>query len=87
MATVTDTPASTSNLVTIQKFPQEGQTPRESYLLPFFESVCDFAASKTASNQEFGLLVAVLSIAQYEIISPGVPFMILVNPGPLDPLP
>ena len=86
MATVTDTPATTSNLVTILKFPQEGKTPRESYL-PFFESVCDLAASKTASNQEFGLLGAVLSIAQYEIISPGgVPVMILVNPGPLEPL-
>ena len=84
MATVTDTPIATSNLVSILKFPQEGKTPRESYL-PFFESVCDFAASKTASNQEFGLLGAVLSIAQYEIISPGVPFLILVNPGPLDP--
>ena len=84
MATVTDTPAITSNLVKILKFPQEGKTLRESYL-PFFESVCDFAASKTASNQEFGLLGAVLSNAQYEIISPGVPFMILVNPGPLDP--
>ena len=83
MATVTDTPATTSNLVTILKFPQEGKTPRESYL-PFFESVCDLAASKTASNQEFGLLGAVLSIAQYEIISPGAPFVILVNPGPLD---
>ena len=83
MATVTATSATTSNLVTILKFPQEGKTPRESYL-PFFESVCDFAASKTASNQEFGLLGAVLSIAQYEIISLGVPFMILINPGPLD---
>ena len=78
MATVTDTPATTSNLVTILKFPQEGKTPRESYL-PFFESVCDLAASKTASNQEFGLLGAVLSIAQYEIISPGAPFVILVT--------
>jgi hypothetical protein len=85
MATVTDTPATTSNLVTILKFPRKGKTPRESYF-PFFGSVCDFAASKTASNQEFGLLGAVLSIAQYEIISPGVPFMILVNPGPLNPL-
>ena len=86
MATVNDTPASsTSNLVTILKFPQEGKTPRESYL-PFFESVCDLAASKTASNQEFGLLGAVLSVAQYDIISPGVPFVVLVNPGPLNPL-
>ena len=85
MAAVTDTPAHTSNLVTILKFPQEGKTPRESYL-PFFESVCDLAASKTASNQEFGLLGAVLSIAQYEIISPGVPFVVLINPGPLNPL-
>ena len=85
MATVTDTPAHTSNLVTILKFPQEGKTPRESYL-PFFESVCDLAASKTASNQEFGLLGAVLSIVQYEIISPGIPFAVLVNPGPMNPL-
>ena len=85
MATVNDTPASTSNLVAILKFPQEGKTPRESYL-PFFESVCDMAASKTASNQEFGLLGAVLTVAQYDIISPGVPFIILVNPGPLNPL-
>ena len=71
MATVNDTPASTSNLVAILKFPQEGKTLRESYL-PFFESVCDMAASsKTASNhQEFGLLGAVLSVAQYDIISP-----------------
>ena len=82
MATVND---SSSNLVTMLKFPQEGKTPRESYL-PFFESVCDVAASKTASNQEFGLLGAVLTVAQYDIISPGVPFIILVNPGPLNPL-
>jgi hypothetical protein len=72
MATVNDTPASSSrNLVAILKFPQEGKTLRESYL-PFFESVCDMvASSKTASNhQEFGLLGAVLSVAQYDIISP-----------------
>jgi len=76
MATVNDTPASSSNLVAILKYPREGKTPRESYL-PFFESVCDLAASKIASNQEFGLLGAVLSVAQYDnIISPGVPSII-----------
>ena len=85
MATVNDTPASSSTLEAILKFPQEGKTPRESYL-PFFESVCDLAASKTASNQEFGLLGAVLSVTQYDVISPGVPFVVVVNPGPLNPL-
>lgn len=86
MAYVTDTSArSTSNIVQILQFPQEGKTPRESWL-PFFESVCDFAASKTASNQEFGLLGAVLSVDQYEQISPGRPFEILANPGPPLPL-
>ena len=40
----------------------------------------------TALNPEFGLLGAVLSIAQYEIIPPGNPFVLLANPGPLIPL-
>jgi hypothetical protein len=40
----------------------------------------------TTSNPEFGLLGAVLSIAQYDIITPGNPFVMLPNPGPLIPL-
>ena len=85
MNAVTDTSSSIINLMALQKFPQVGKSPRESYV-PFFESYCDLAASMTASNPEFGLLGAVLSIAQYEIISPGNPFVLLANPGPLIPL-
>ena len=85
MNAVTDTSSSIINLMALQKFPQVGKSPRESYV-PFFESYCDLAASMTASNPEFGLLGAVLSIAQYEIISPGKPFVLLTNPGPLIPL-
>ena len=85
MTAVTDTSASIINLIALLNFPQEGKSPRESYV-PFFESVCDFAVSLTASNPEFGLLGAVLSLAQYDIISPGNPFVMLPNPGPLIPL-
>jgi hypothetical protein len=65
MTAVTDTSSSIINLMALQKFPQLGKSPRESYV-PFFESYCDLAAGMTASNPEFGLLGAVLSIAQYE---------------------
>ena len=77
MTAVTDTSSSIINLIALLNFPQEGKSPRESYV-PFFESVCDFAVSLTASNPEFGLLGAVLSLAQYDIISPGNPFVMLV---------
>ena len=48
--------------------------------------MCDLASTFTASNPQFGLLGAVLSAAQYEIIFPGRPFVILANPGPPPPL-
>ena len=54
--------------------------------MEFFDSLCDVAATFTASDPEFGLLGAVLSPAQYEIISPGRPFTELANPGPPRPL-
>ena len=49
--------------------------------------MCDLASTFTASNPQFGLLGAVLSAAQYEVISSGRPFVIiLANPGPPLPL-
>jgi hypothetical protein len=68
----------------LEKFPQDGKSPCESYNV-FFDSLCDLASTFTASNPQFGLLGAVLSAAQYEVISPGRPFVILANPG--SPLP
>ena len=84
MASVTDSYSSSTsinNIMTLEIFPQEGKSPRESYGI-FFDSLCDVAATFTASDPEFGLLGAVLSPAQYEIISPGRPFTELPNPGP-----
>ena len=88
MASVTDSYSSSTsinNIMALEHFPQEGKSPRESYGI-FFDSLCDVAATFTASDPEFGLLGAVLSPAQYEIISPGRPFTELANPGPPRPL-
>ncbi len=88
MASVTDTYSSSSinnTVMALEKFPQDGKSPSESFN-PFFDSLCDLASTFTASNSQFGLLGAVLSAAQYEVISPGRPFVILANPGPPLPL-
>ena len=54
--------------------------------MEFFNSLCDLAATFNASDPEFGLFGAVLSPAQYDIISPGRPFVERANPGQPRPL-
>ena len=83
MAPLPDTAA--ADAAVLIKFPREGKSPRESYAA-FHEAVCDLAAAKTASNPRFGILGLVLTADQYDLISPGVPFVLLPDPGPPLPL-
>ena len=69
----------------LKSFLKKGRNLPVSIIEFRFDFLCDLAAAFTASNPELGLLGAVLSIAQYEIISSCRPFVFLANPGPPRP--